>query len=165
MLKKAKIGLGVATIGMALSLVPAVTASASVRESSAVRTSALCTAYKADIKASSSAVTAKITKAIESGNWPAAQKALLSAFSSEAGLEKNLISALNSAPSNVKAAAAVSLKFDGTLKGIIQKSKSMTQYESAVTSASKAPKLAAAEKVLDAYTQKTCPGLITTPTT
>ena len=41
----------------------------------------------------------------------------------------------------------------------------MTQYESKVTTASKNPKLLAAEKTLDTYTQKVCPGLITTPTT
>jgi hypothetical protein len=165
MLKKAKIGLGVATIGMALSMVPAVTASASVSASATLRTSSLCKAYKADLKAASKSESASIEKAIESGNWPAAQKALLSAFNGESGLEKSLVASLASAPSKVKAAASVSLKFDATLKSLIQKSKSLTQYESLVTAASKNPKLAAAEKVLDAYTQKECPGLLPTTTT
>ncbi len=65
----------------------------------------------------------------------------------------------------MKSAAGVALKFDSTLKNIISSSTSMTQYESKVTTASKNPKLLAAEKTLDTYTQKVCPGLITTPTT
>ena len=165
MLNKAKIGLGVATIGMAFSLVPAVAASASVRTVRPVQTSALCKVYKADLAQSTKSTGAAITKAIESGNWPAAQKALLSAFASAGGAEKALVAALASAPGNVKSAAAVALKFDGQLKSIIQSSTSMTQYESKVTSASQNPKLTAAEKTLDSYTAKQCPGLVPTTTT
>jgi hypothetical protein len=56
----------------------------------------------------------------------------------------------------------VELKFDGTLKSIIQKSTSLTQFESNVQTAETSPKVAAATKTLDTYTQKQCPGLITT---
>lgn len=165
MLKHAKIGLGVATVGMALSLVPAV-AGASVKASAPLRSNALCTAYKADQKAADKSETPSFTKAIESGKWPAAQKALLSEFNGATGEEKALVSALAGAPGSVTNAANVALKFDATLKSLIEKSKSMTQYESSVTSASNNPKLASATKVLDAYTEKECPGLVTTtPTT
>ena len=163
MLRKAKIGLGVATMGLAVCLVPAVSASAGVRASATVRSSALCATYKADLKAASKEESSSVEKAIESGNWPRAQKALLSTFNVDAGEEKTLVSDLASAPSSVRSAAGVSLKFDATLKSDIEKSKSMTQYESTLTSASENPKLEAAEKVLDTYTQKECPGV--TPTT
>jgi hypothetical protein len=168
MLNWAKVGIGVATLSVALGLVPALAASASVKAvkaSDGLRANQLCTVYKADVKAASSKVSAAIGRAIASGNWKTAQHALLGAFASEAGAEKSLVSALGSAPGNVQSAAGVALKFDSTLKNIISSSTSMTQYESKVTTASENPKLLAAEKTLDTYTQKVCPGLITTPTT
>jgi inosine/xanthosine triphosphate pyrophosphatase family protein len=107
-----------------------------------------------------------MTKAINSQHWAVAQKALLSVFNDESGLLKSVVSALKGAPSNVTSAAGVVVTFEGTLKNLISNSKSKAKYQSAVTAASNSPKLASAEKVLDAYTQKECPGVITTtPTT
>jgi hypothetical protein len=164
MLRKARVGLGVASLGMALSLIPAVAGSAPA--SASVHTSKLCTIYKADLNGAGSKVTAAVTRAVESGNWKVAQKALLNAFRTESGSEKSLVAALSNAPGSVKAAAGVALKFNSTLKSIISGSSSLTQYESKVTSASKTPKLTAAEKTLDTYTLKQCPGIVsTTPTT
>jgi hypothetical protein len=164
-LKKVGVGLGVTIIAMALSLGPAVAASGNVKASTTLRANALCTAYKADIKAGSKPLSPSVTKAINSQNWAVAQKALLSVFNGESGLLKSVVSALQGAPSNVKSAAGVVVTFEGTLKNLISNSKSKAKYQSAVTAASNSPKLASAEKVLDAYTQKACPGVITTPTT
>lgn len=165
-LKKAGVGLGVAIIGLALSLGPAVAASANVKASTTLRANVLCTAYKADIKAGSKSLSPSMTKAINSQHWAVAQKALLSVFNDESGLLKSVVSALKGAPSNVTSAAGVVVTFEGTLKNLISNSKSKAKYQSAVTAASNSPKLASAEKVLDAYTQKECPGVITTtPTT
>jgi hypothetical protein len=167
-MKKAGVGLGVAILAVALGLGPAVAASGSVKAvkaSTTLRTNALCTAYKADIKAGSKPLSPSVTKAINSQNWAVAQKALLSLFNAESGVLKSVVSALDGAPSNVKSAAGVIVTFEGTLKNLIANSKSKAKYQSAVTTASNSPKLASAEKVLDAYTQKECPGVITTPTT
>lgn len=164
-MKKAGVGLGVAIIAVALSLGPAVAASGSVKASTTLRANALCTAYKADIKAGSKPLSPSVTKAINSQNWAVAQKALLSLFNAESGVLKSVVSALDGAPSNVKSAAGVIVTFEGTLKNLISNSRSKAKYQSAVTAASNSPKLASAEKVLDAYTQKECPGVITTPTT
>jgi hypothetical protein len=166
MLKKAKIGLGIATIGMACSLVPAVAVSASVRTIRPLQTSQFCKVYKAELAQSDKSSSAAVEKAMTSGNWPKAQKALLSVFNASTGAEKAVISALAGAPSNVKAAAAVALKFEGTLKNDISSSTSLSQYESKITAATQNPKLTAADNTLEAYTTKQCPGVgPTTPTT
>jgi hypothetical protein len=164
-LRKVGVGLGVAIIGLALSLGPTVAASADVKASTTLRANALCTAYKADIKAGSKSLSPSVTKAIDSPHWAVAQKALLSVFNDESGLLKSVVSALDGAPSNVRSAASTVVTFEGTLKNLISNSKSKAKYQAAVTTASNSPKLASAEKVLDTYTQKECPGVITTPTT
>ncbi|MGP0032208.1 MAG: hypothetical protein ACLPVF_17105 [Acidimicrobiales bacterium] len=173
MLHATKIGIGIATIGMALALVPAVSASASVRGVTSVRsvealqTSSLCKAYKSDAKAEEGTEGTALVKAMESGNWAAAQKAMLAAFGNETTAEKEMVAALSSAPSKVKSAASVILKFDGTLKGIIEKSTSITSFSTAVESAETSPKIKSALSTLDAYARKLCPGEVptTTPTT
>jgi hypothetical protein len=162
MLHRAKIGIGIATIGVAVALMPAVGASASVKPVNIIETSAFCKAYKSELQQSEKASGGKILKAMESGNWSEAQKALLSVYNSAGGELKTVEGFLRSAPGNVKSAASVELKFDGTLKSIIQKSTSLTQFESNVQTAETSPKVAAATKTLDTYTQKQCPGLITT---
>ena len=74
MLRGAKWGAAVMAIGMAVAVVPAATASASIEKSS------VCKAYKAEenkqLKASSN-----LSKVYESGNWSKIQYALLSTFS------------------------------------------------------------------------------------
>ena len=109
-----------------------------------------------------------LAKAYTSGSWPAIQKALLSAFSSEAGSISKLESVLSGAPSNVKAAVGTFLQFENSLKGVIQRSTSLTNFGTQVAAVETNPKLASAEKVLAAYGEKLCPGSIpktTTPTT
>ena len=174
MLQRMKIGLGIAALGMTMALVPALSASASVAsldsvtsvksESSIHLLSSFCSDYKADTKAAAAAQGPAFTRAVESGKWPAIQKALLTSYNGESGALNKMVASLSSAPSNVKAAVSTVIKFDGSLKGIIQKSKSMTQFESSITSLEKSPKFTAAVKLLDNYTAKQCPGLITTTT-
>ncbi|HEY6472705.1 MAG TPA: hypothetical protein VIY26_07420 [Acidimicrobiales bacterium] len=166
MLHRAKIGIGIATIGMAVALMPAVGASANAKPVGIIETSAFCKAYKSELQQSGKADSGSIVKAMESGNWSEAQKALLSVYNSSGKQEKIVEGLLNGAPGNVKSAATVELKFDGTLKSIIQKATSLTQFESNVETAETSPKVQAATKTLDAYTQKQCPGLVnTTPST
>jgi hypothetical protein len=169
MMQKARLGMGAAAIGVITGLVPAMSASATVRTLRPLETSAVCATYKAELKASDSTESTSYMKAIESGNWPTVQKALLSTYKGEGAAEKEMVSALQGASGSVKAAAAVILGFDGTLKGIIQKSTSMTQFTSSVTSAEASPKVKSALNTLDAYTKKQCPSLFattqTTPTT
>ena len=169
MLQRAKIALGVAAVGMTMALVPAVSASAGVASVTSVRSlqeNSICKAYQANTKAEEKQDTPAYTKALETGNWSAIQKLLLSSFKTESSASKALTSALGSAPGNVKSAASVIFKFDGTLKGIVQKSTSMTQFTSGITAAESAPKVKSALATLDAYSQKLCPGIIpTTPTT
>jgi len=89
--------------------------------------------------------TGAITKAIESENWTAAKKALLASFGKASQAEQLAVSALSGAPSNVKAAGAVMIRFAGSEKTIIQKSNSATQFETSVEAATQSPKVASAE--------------------
>jgi hypothetical protein len=163
MLNKARIGIGIAAIGLAASMVPAVSASASVSRTAGihaiqlVQKSSLC---KSDEKLSAAAAKTEggsaLEKDIESGNFGAVKKLMLATFTSESSLEKAYNAYLSGAPKNVQSAASESLKFDGTIKSDIEKSNSMTQFESYIESAEKNPKLVAAEKVLSAYSEKKC---------
>ena len=181
MLNRAKAGIGVAAIGMAMALVPAISpASASVSNLSnlsslsgvssvsSLSSNALCKDYKNQESSLANTQGSALAKAYTSGNWPAIQKALLSAFSSEAGSISKLESVLSGAPSNVKAAVGTFLQFENSLKGVIQRSTSLTSFGTQVAAVETNPKLASAEKVLAAYGEKLCPGSIpktTTPTT
>jgi hypothetical protein len=175
MLNRVKAGIGVATIGMAMALIPAISpASASVSSVSSVlgvsslSSNALCRDYKNQQTASANTQGSALAKAYTSGNWPAIQKALLSTYNSEAGAISKLESVLSGAPSNVKAAVGTFLQFANSLKGVIQRSTSLTNFGTNIEAVSTNPKLASAEKVLAAYGAKLCPGLVpktTTPST
>jgi phage tail sheath gpL-like len=124
----------------------------------------LCSLNKAEQKVELKS-TGAITKAIESGNWTAAKKALLASFGQSFQAEQLAVSALSGAPSNVKAAGAVMIRFAGSEKTIIQKSNSATQFETSVEAAAQSPKVASAEKTLSAYFTSKCGPINTTPTT
>jgi hypothetical protein len=178
MLNRVKAGIGVATIGMAMALVPAISPAsasvssvasvASVSGVSSLSSNALCRDYKNQQTAAANTQGSALAKAYTSGNWPAIQKALLSTYNSEAGAISKLESVLSGAPSNVKAAVGTFLQFANSLKGVIQRSTSLTDFGTNIEAVSTNPKLASAEKVLAAYGAKLCPGLVpktTTPST
>jgi hypothetical protein len=170
MLNRAGIGLGIAALAMGVAFVPAIApASATVSRVAAVssvRTSALCNDYKQQQSSLAKTQGGSLVKAMESGNWPAVQKAMLASFGAEGGAIKDLESALSGAPANVKAAVATFLKFDGQIKSAVQSSTSITQFSTQISSLEESPKIQAALKTMDAYGQKLCPGIIPkTPTT
>jgi hypothetical protein len=141
---KAKLGISLLAIGMGLTAVPAVTASA------AVETSAICKAYNADVKLQSKA-TAGLAKEMASGKWSSIQKALLTEFSRDASAEKEFSTFLSGAPAKVKAAANVVFGQEGKLKSIVQHSSNVQQFGTAIEKAEQLPKEAAAAEVLDNY--------------
>ena len=73
--------------------------------------------------------------------------------------------ALSGAPSNVKAAGAVVIRFAGSEKTIIKKSSSAIQFETSEGAAAQSPKVVSAEKTLAAYFTAKCGPITTTPTT
>jgi hypothetical protein len=151
MLKRATIGLGLATVGLACSLVPAVAASATVLKSS----NPLCHPSKS-VTTKETQEAAAVQKAMTAGNWPAAQKALLAAVAYSLTQEKSALNDLSSAPSNVQKAAATVFKFyTTTAQSAIKNSKSVSQYE-AKSSAAVGPKEKSAEAIITAYSNKLC---------
>lgn len=170
MLNRLRIGLGIATIATGLALVPAIApASATVSRVSAVssvRASALCGAYKNEGSSLAKTQGSAIAKAAASGNWSAVQKAFLSSFGSATNALKQLNSTLGGAPSNVKSAVNTFITFEGQIKSAVQSSTSFAQFGAKIEAVSTNPKLQAAEKTLNAYGQKLCPGSVPkTPTT
>jgi hypothetical protein len=151
MLKRAKIGLGLASICMAFTVVPAVAASASGSKSS----NPLCHPSKS-VSATETREASAVEKAMTAGNWPAAQKALLTSVNFSLAQEKSALKDLSGAPSNVQAAAAAVFKFyTTTAESAIKSAKSVAQYE-AKSSAAVGPKEKAAESVITAYSTKLC---------
>ncbi len=149
MLRRAKLGMGMLAVGLALALVPAATASAAVEKS------ALCKAYQNEVTKQSNASGA-LAKEMESGKWSSIRSALLSTFNGEANAEKQFNSFLNGASAKVKAAAAVVLQLDNSFKKVIQQSTSLQQFETGITAAESTPKVTAALKVLDGYSKSIC---------
>jgi hypothetical protein len=158
MLIRARLCAALLAVVVALAVLPAATASATVAKSS------LCTSYKTEenkqLKAS-----AALEKDIQSGNWASAKKLLLSTFKGEAGSEKQFADYLSGASANLKSAATVVLKLDSSFKGIIEKSTSLNQSEEGVSAAEATPKVTAALNALSAYTTKLCGAATTTTTT
>jgi hypothetical protein len=122
----------------------------------------LCQLVKKD-EAESQKGSAALEKAMTAGNWKLAQKDLLSSFNEGEKLEGQVEGALQSAPANVRSAAAQSLKFVGTEKKIIEDSTSVAGFESAFETAAESPQLEAASKTLTAYQTAQC-GSVTTTT-
>ncbi len=168
MLNRAKAGIGVATIGMAMALIPAISpASASVSSVSGVSgvsslsslsSSALCRDYKNQQSALANTQSSALARAYASGNWPAIQKALLSTYSSETGTVSKLESVLSGAPSNVKAAVGTFLQFENTHQRRDPAVDQPDEFRHTGRAVSTNPKLASAGKVLTAYGAKLCPG-------
>ena len=146
MLQRARLGIGMLAMGVALALLPAATASATIEKS------ALCKAYTTEVNQQSKGESG-LAKEMESGNWPAVQKALLATFGKEASEEKAFAGYLNGASAKVKAAAVVAEQLIGKFKTVIQRSTSLAQFETGITAAETSPKFTAAEKVLDTYTK------------
>jgi hypothetical protein len=153
-LRQVGVGISILLMGATMAFVPTLPAGASKP--------GLCTinksAQKVELKS-----TVAITKAIQSGNWAAAKSALLASYSQVSQAEQLAISAISGAPSNVKAAGAVMIRFAGSEKSIIQKSTSATQFATSVEAAAQSPKVASAEKTLGAYFTSKCGAI--TPTT
>jgi hypothetical protein len=146
----AKLWAAAVAVVATMAVIPVTTASATIAKSS------ICKAYTAEqnkeLKASNA-----LEKDITSSNWAKVQKALLSTFSGEASAEKQFAAYLNGASAKVRAAAAVALKLDASFKTVVQKSTSLTQFESGITAAESTPKVKAALNVLEAYSNKLCP--------
>jgi len=97
-----------------------------------------------------------LTKAMESGNWPATKKALLVEFSSEKTVEKNFIAALSHAPANVRSAGKQALKVIPLEEKAINTSSSVTGYEKAIETVVDTKKMQAVGTVFEDYESATC---------
>jgi hypothetical protein len=149
MLRRARLGIGTLAVGLAVTLLPAATASATVEKSS------ICKAYQSEVTKQTKA-SGTLAKEMASGKWSSIKSTLLSTFNGEASAEKQFNGYLNGASAKVKAAAAVALQLDSTFKKVIQNSTSLQQFETGITNAESTPKVTAALKVLDNYSKTIC---------
>jgi hypothetical protein len=152
-MRRAKLGVGTLVAGiavaLALALLPTATASATVEKSS------LCNAYTAEVKQQQKGSVA-LGKEMASPKWSSAKKAVLATFNKEANAEKQFAILLSGVSAKVKTAVTVALQLDTTFRSIIQRSTSLAQFQSAITTAESTPKVKSAEKVLDNYTKGLC---------
>jgi hypothetical protein len=165
---RVKTGIGIVAATVALALLPAVTASASVDTSSTGSNpnSALCKAYRNSVKTDSRSNTAaaKASKAVQAGNWKAAQKDFLTAYGYEAKDVQNLLSALPNAPSKVKSAMKVLTTYVSAYKSALQNSTSIKQFSKAARALSNNNKTTAAANTLAKYYTAQCGGSSSTAT-
>jgi hypothetical protein len=156
MLYRARLTTVLVAAGVALTVWPTTSASASASRSST------CKAYAAAEAKEARASTA-LQQAIANDKWPKVQKLLLSTFAGATSSEKELAASLRNAPAKVKAAAALALKLDHSFTGLITRAPNYDAYASKAAAAEQTPKVQAALKVLSAYSSKLCGS--TTPTT
>jgi hypothetical protein len=156
--RRVVVGVGVAAFGLAVGAVPVFPGVASAHP-------AFCALNKhaASVQSKTGAA---VVKALESGNWPAAQKGLITEFGKVNTAEKAAIAALSGAPRKVKAAGATMIGFAKTEVKIVRASTSATGFESALETAAQSPKIQAAEKALTAFFDNKCgiPQTTTLPT-
>ena len=164
-LDRTRLGLGVA-LGSAAILasvaLPAAAASAAerpVHQLSATKgsnpNSPFCKLYRKQLNTNTKSEKS-LTKAMASGNWTATKKALLVEFASEKTVEKNFISALSSAPANVKSAGKQALKVIPLEEKAIDTSTSVTGYEKAIEAVVDTKKMQAVGTVFENYETTTC---------
>jgi hypothetical protein len=156
-----KFVMAAAAVGMLAAMAPAASAGAASHGSNPH--AKICSLAKSELAGNTKQEVA-IETAIESGNWPKAQKSLLSVYNNGAKLESQAEAALSSAPGKVKSAGKTLLGLDTAMKKAIQSATSATQFETSIESLTESPKYTSAENVLDKYDISVC-GPITTPTT
>jgi hypothetical protein len=162
---RARLGLGVALGGAAMLasvVLPVASASAAVRtvhQLVATKGSnpngAFCKLYRKQLGTNTKSEK-NLTKAMESGNWPATKKALLAEFTSEKTVEKNFLAALSSAPANVRTAGRQALKVIPLEEKAINTSTSVTGYEKAIEAVVDTKKMQAVGTVFENYETATC---------
>jgi hypothetical protein len=145
---------------LTLTLTVAVPASAAVAASSkgANPHSAFCKLEKAALAANSpsSAKEVAVSKALESGNWKAAQKSLLALEGQTDKQEQEITSDLASAPAKVKAAVQEVIKLIPLELKAIKNSTSVHQFDTALQAATSGAKFVHAETVFQAYDTAQC---------
>jgi hypothetical protein len=149
-----KTAIGIVAVSMALALLPAVSASASVDKSS----KPLCKAYQNAVKPSAkgAAAASQAAKAVQRGNWSAAKKAYLQTAAIEVKNFQVLDSILSNAPSKVKSAAGVLGDYINHYKSILENSKSIKAFSRATTALAKSAKTTAAANTFAAYYRSQC---------
>jgi hypothetical protein len=171
-LHKAKLGVGMATLGLTMVLATSAPASAvqfkaakhhktthktttSVASKGSDPTGAYCSLGKqlrADILKGSGSE----GQDIQSGNWPALKKIIVAQFNTENKLLPEIERAFSGVPANVKAAEEVELKALPGQEKAIESMTSVAQFTSASETLEGTPQDQAAQKVDEAYEQATC---------
>ena len=120
--------------------------------------SAFCKLEKASLAINSPTSTREValTKALEAGNWTVAKKDLLAIESQTGKLEKELTSALSSAPANVKAAAQQSIKLVPAELNAVRNSSSVAQFTAAIQKATNAPQFQKAADTIAGFDASQC---------
>ena len=156
---RVKTGVAIVAASVALALLPAVTAAASVDKSSTGSnpTSPVCQAYRGSLSNPKSAAAAsRAAQAIQKGNWNAAKKAYQQTYAIEAADVQKLVTTLKNAPGKVKTAAGVLINYVNQYKNILDKSTSIKQFTKSATSLSKGAKTTGAANTLEQYYTGQC---------
>jgi len=166
MRRRARSGIGVVVLGLALALAPVVASpvgAAKAPKHKVVKLKAgACTALNGE-QTQSSKLATSLEQAFASGNFATIKAAVLSEFTQ---LNQSVAKAkglLGSAPANVQAAFNTIANVFLQLKTQIQNSTSLTGLEAAFTSLGSSTKLVSASKVLSSYFGAKC--ATTTPAT
>jgi hypothetical protein len=159
MRSRAKLCAALLSVVVGMAVLPMATAAAASAE---LTKSSICKVYKSE-EAKEAKASAALQQKIQSQSWASIKKALLAEVNGDKGAENQFAGYLSGASAKVRAAVAVVLKLDGSFKAMIERSTSLTGYESGITAAESSPKVKAALALLAAYTSQLC-GTATTTT-
>jgi hypothetical protein len=164
-LARARLGIAIILGGAAMSLATSAPASASpdmaqsLHQLSASKgsnpNSPFCKLYRKQVISQPKAEKT-LSKALQSGKWPKAKKALLAEFSQEKKVEKQFLTALASAPATIRNAGAKALTVIPIEEKDVQTSKSVFSYEKAVQAAVDTTAMQEVAAVFQQYETTTC---------
>jgi hypothetical protein len=156
-LHRATFGVGAVAFGLALSIAPIALApaGASTTSKGANPHGAFCTLEKSVLKDDNSKLEEQASTALSDNKWSTAQKDLETIDKQTDKLEVELLSALSSAPKNVKAAAQQVIKIVPAEQKAVTNSHSVKQFEAAEEAVT-GTKFQSAADVLEDYNTSQC---------
>src|SRR5580692_5389535 len=158
-------GLGVGTIGLALTLGPTVLAQSAVDRTASLQGSGhLCRDLRG-AQNSSASVGNSIASALEKGQFAQAKQQILKSIDLGLKTAAPALADLRSAPKNVQNALKDLIKFDTHLKSVIKKATSITKMDASIQALA-TPKLTAEAATVANYLKAKCGAIATgTPST
>ncbi len=164
-MKQRSMTMGICTgaLGVLLAFAPLTAASAAKTKGSAPK-SAMCRTVKSE-QTGSTAASSGIAKAMTSGNFPAAKKALLKAYNLDYSQVQKALAAIKTAPPKVQTAFKNLLSYVKQFRAAIQNASSLQGLVASFSTLGTNPQLQTDGTTIANWYTSVCGGTLVSPTT